>query len=434
MSLIAFWALAVGMLLIAMTLLGSTVERLPVSPAILYLATGYLFGMVGPAFPGLDPIADAAALEVLAEVAVTVSLFAVGLRLRVRLFQPVWRVPVRLALHAMLLTVALLVVATLALTDMPLAMAVILSAILAPTDPVLASEVQIERPGDRDRVRFGLTAEGGLNDGLAAPMVLLGIGLLGSHDLAAFGLRWLLVDVLWLVLAGLAVGWLAGAVIGRLVIHLRSRHRLALGFEEFLAIGLIGFAFGAASVLHCSGFLAVFAAGLALRHFEYRTSLAAGVRHEEVSIEDTAAAADPHRGPAHMTRTLLAFNDQAERIAELGMVLLIGWLLAQVPLLWQGLALAAILLLVVRPIAVALALVGSGVSGAQQRLIAWFGIRGIGTLFYLAYALRTGIDTAYANELVAIVLTVVAVSIVAHGVSATPLMKQYARWQARARS
>ena len=228
-------------------------------------------------------------------------------------------------------------------------------------------------------------------------------------------------------MGGLAIGWLAGALIGRLVIYLRSTHSLAVGFEEFLSIGLMGFAFGAANIAKASGFLAVFAAGLALRHFERRTSTAAGVSHEDVSTEDANAAVDPARGPAHMTQTLLAFNKQAERIAELTMVTLVGGLLARVSPDWQGLGIAAILLLVVRPLAIAIALAGSGVSPAQKRLIGWFGIRGIGTLYYLSYALRTGIAAPYAEELLSIVLTVIAASIVAHGISATPLMERYRR-------
>lgn len=432
MSQIATWSLVIGVLLISMTLVGSAVERLPITPAIIYLAVGYALG--GTRLHALDPIANAALVEALAEVAVAIALFAVGLRLRAPLVQHAWRVPLRLALPGMVLTIALVAVAAQALYGMPIGMALVLAAILAPTDPVLASDVQIDKPGDRDHVRFGLTAEGGVNDGLAAPAVLLGLGVLGLHDLGDFGLRWLLVDVLWLTMAGLAIGWLAGALIGRLVIYLRSTHCLAVGFEEFLSIGLMGFAFGAATLAHGSGFLAVFAAGLALRHFERRTSTAAGVRHEEVSVEDASAAIDPARGPAHMTQALLAFNEQAERIAELAMVMLVGGLLARVSLDWQALGIAAILLLVARPVAVTIALAGSDVSPAQRRLITWFGIRGIGTLYYLAYTLRTGIDMSFAERFLSIVLTVIAVSIVVHGISATPLMEKYRRWHGKGKA
>ena len=117
--------------------------------------------------------------------------------------------------------------------------AILLGAILAPTDPVLASDVQLAHPHDRDRLRFTLTGEGGLNDGTAFPFVMLGLGLLGLHDLGPDGLRWLAVDVVWAVVVGLAIGFALGTLVGRLVVHLRSARREFTGADDFLALGLI---------------------------------------------------------------------------------------------------------------------------------------------------------------------------------------------------
>ena len=126
-----------------------------------------------------------------------------------------------------------------------------------------------------------------------------------------------------------------------------------------------------------------------------------------------------------MTREVEDFNEHLERIAELAVVLVIGALLAQVTFEARYLWLVALLLLVVRPIAVWIGLVGAPVSREQRRLVAWFGIRGIGSLYYLMYAINHGVPEALAEPLLGLTLTVVASSIVLHGISVTPLMSAY---------
>ena len=152
----------------------------------------------------------------------------------------------------------------------------LLGAILAPTDPVLASDVQVANPGDHDRLRFGLTGEGGLNDGTAFPFVMLGLGWLGLHELGEGGWRWWTVDVLWAVAGGLGLGYLLGTLVGRLIIYLRVRHREALGSDEFISLGLIALTYGLALLSLTYGFLAVFAAGLALRRIDETPPAATG--------------------------------------------------------------------------------------------------------------------------------------------------------------
>lgn len=436
MSLLNAWSLTIGAVLVSMVLIGTIVERLPFTPAILYLAVGYAIGAGGIGLHGMQPVADSTLIRVLSEISVAVSLFAVGLKLRVPFSRYAWRVPLLLAAPAMLLTIAVLALATWWLYDLPPAMALVLAAILAPTDPVLSGDVHVERPGDRDYVRFGVTAEGGLNDGLAMPAVLLGLGWLGLGGASRqswpdFTLHWLLWDVVWLPLGGLAIGWCVGLLIGRLVIHLRGRHHLAVGLEEFLGFGVIALSFGAAGWVHASEFLSVFAAGLALRSLERQASATVGISLEQVSIDDKEAAIDPDRTAAHMTQSLLAFNTQVEHIAELALVMVVGGLLASVELEWRAFALAAFLFAIARPLAVAATLAGTATLPAQTRLIAWFGIRGIGSLYYLAFVVEAGLAEPWASRLAAIVLTVIAVSIVVHGITATPLMQRYYRWQKR---
>jgi NhaP-type Na+/H+ or K+/H+ antiporter len=354
----------------------------------------------------------------------------------------------------MTITVGLVALAGVTLLSLPLGAAVLLGAVLAPTDPVLASDVQVEHPTDRDRLRFGLTGEAGLNDGTAFPFVLLGLGLLGLHDLGPFGWRWVAIEVLWAGLAGLGIGAVLGTLVGRLVLFLRREHREAVGWDDFLALGLIALAYGAALLVHAYGFLAVFAAGLALRRVESHageTSADSLPEPEQVMREaartsgqsgqsgqtepaSPALATNPATAPAYMAQAVLGFNQQLERITEVAVVLTLGALLTRPMLSPHVLWFAPLLFLVIRPLAVAVGLFGTRTAPQQFVLLAWFGIRGVGSLYYLMYALQHGLADASADlarEVTALTLCVIAVSVVVHGISVTPLMTRYARWQER---
>jgi len=262
---VSFWAIILGVLLIAMVLSGTLLKRLPLSTAILYLMAGFILGPAGWGILALNPLNHAAFLERATEVAVLISLFSVGLKLGLPLSNRHWLLPLRLAFISMTITVALIALTGTLLLDLPMGAAVLLGAILAPTDPVLASAVQVESSSDRDRLRFSLTGEGGLNDGTAFPFVMLGLGLLGLHNLGTGGWRWLAMDVVWATTGGLLIGGILGALIGKLVVYLRTRHQESVGLDEFLALGLIALAYGVSVLAQAYGFLAVFAAGLALQ-------------------------------------------------------------------------------------------------------------------------------------------------------------------------
>lgn len=432
----ALWYLIVGAVFGLMALAGSYLRRLPLSTSLLYLLVGVGIGPAGLGLLRLDPLGDAKLLEHLSEVAVIVSLFTCGLKLRAGLRDPIWRIPARLAFVSMAITVALVAAAGLLGLGLPLGAAILLGGILAPTDPVLASDVQVERPTDQDRLRFGLTGEAGLNDGSAFPVIMLGLGLLGLHELGALGWRWLAVDVVWATAAGLGSGWLLGQLIGRLVVHLRRAHRAALGLDDFLALGLIALAYGLAHVIHAYGFLAVFAAGLALRHIELEADAdkePAISELEAVEGSESELATHEELAPAYMAKAVLGFNEQLERIGEVAMVVILGSLL--VPLLADAppalLWFIPLLFLAIRPAAVFLGLLGSQTGPAQRSLIGWFGIRGIGSIYYLMYAITHGVEGALAEQLVAITAVTIAASIVVHGISVTPLMERYGRLAAR---
>lgn len=426
------WFVAAGVLLVTMALAGSLLKRLPLTPAMFYLAVGIGLGPLGLGLMNPDPIAHAVLIERFSEVLVLVSLFVAGLKLQAPLSDGRWRLPVRLATVSMLVTVGLITLVGTLLLGLPLGAAVLLGGILAPTDPVLASDVQVGDSDDRDRLRFGLTGEAGLNDGTAFPFVMLGLGLLGLHDLGEWGWRWLLVDVLWSTVGGLAIGALAGMLVGRLVIYLRREHREAVGTDDYLALGLIALAYGAALLAHTYGFLAVFAAGLALSRVESRQGSEPEASEKvkeagDAAPDDEELASDPQHGPAYMTRAVLGFNEQLERIGEMAVIVLLGGLLAPRLFTLDTLWFIPLLLLGIRPLAVLLGLRGARVGPLQHRLIGWFGIRGVGSIYYLAYAIVHGLPQNLADPLLALTLTTMTVSIVVHGVSVTPLMRNYRR-------
>ena len=425
----ALGAFIIGVLLIAMTMGSSFLSRLPLNAAMLYLCVGVAVGPMGLGLLQLDALENKVMLERLTEIAVLISLFTAGMKLELPLRDRRWRIPVQLATVSMILTVAAVTALGVYGLGLSLGAAVLLGAILAPTDPVLASDVQVSNPGDRDRLRFGLTGEGGLNDGTAFPFVMLGLGLLGVHELGEAGWRWWTVDVLWAVAGGLGLGYLLGTLVGRAIIYLRMRHREALRSDEFIALGLIALAYGAALLCHTYGFLAVFAAGLALRRIDEGSSVAPAA---QVQVQDAASELSPDEqaasgaeAPANMMNAVQRFNSQLESFAEVGIVLAVGVLLATVEFERDVLWFVPVLFLLVRPLAVYTGLIGTQVSGSQRNLMSWFGIRGIGSLYYLLYAINHDIEPALAERLLSITLAVMVASIVVHGISVTPLMQHY---------
>ncbi len=414
--------LVLGALLVAVSLSHSYIARLPLSAAMLYLLVGLGLGPLGLDLLRLDPLDDSRLLERLTEVAVVVSLFVAGMKLDLPLRDRRWRLPLLLATLSMLVTVAAIAAIGVWLLGLPVGVAVLLGAILAPTDPVLASDVQLTQAGDRDRLRFALTGEGGLNDGTAFPFVMLGLALLELHPRGEVGwLTWATVDLIWASVAGIAIGGLLGAGVGRAVLHLRRHHREAWGSDEFISLGLIALSYGAALLAQGYGFLAVFAAGLALGRID-RAEQEVAHQHHETPAE--------HAEPANATpmAAVQQFNLQLERVAEVSVVLAIGLLLAHVDFMLQALWFVPLLFLVIRPASVwmLLALLPSGtVRRPQPAFMAWFGIRGIGSIYYLMYAISHGLSVQDATPLVSLTITVVVSSMVAHGVSVTPLMHRY---------
>ena len=438
------WFIAVGLLLVSLAFVDPFFQRLPVSVSALYLAVGLLLGPGGLGLLSWDIVREARLFEHVTEVAVIVSLFTVGLTMRRSLKDRVWLLPVRLASITMVLTIAAIAAIGTVLIGLPLGAAVLLGAMLAPTDPVLASDVQLRHPTDQDELRYSISGEAGLNDGTAFPFVMLGLGLLGLHPNSEAGLlhlwadgpftllHWLGWDVVWAVTAGLLVGGATGWLIGHGALLLQRRTSSAFSLHEFMVLGLIALTYGLAELVYGYGFLAVFAAGYALRYIELRAAEHAPEPAElpavipgqkDADLQDVVA--EPRKAAQFLAVSLLDFNDKLEHLLLAAVVVLVGGVLSMefwsIEILW----LALLVFFVIRPATVLLGLWGSSTSGLQKGLIGWFGIRGIGSIYYLTYAIAQGVSEPLAGRLTGIVLALVVVSILLHGASVTPLMDWY---------
>lgn len=292
---------------------------------------------------------------------------------------------------------------------LPWTAALLLGASLAPTDPVLASDVQVGPPksGEEDEVRFGLTSEAGLNDGFAFPFVNLAIALaLAASTGEPWARDWLVHDVLWEIGMGVAGGWIIGKLFGWLTFHVPAKSRLAQTGDGLIAIAATFVSYGLTEILDCYGFLAVFITALTLRR-----------SHREHAFQ----------------REMHDITEQVERIAMMVVLILFGGALVSgllAPLRWPDAFAALAIILLVRPITGLIGLAGLGAARMEKRTLAFFGIRGVGSFYYLAYALNHA-DFAQAQRLWAIVGLVVLLSILLRGLTVTPVMRLIDRQQGR---
>ena len=284
-----------------------------------------------------------------------------------------------------------------------LGMALLFGAAMAPTDPVLAADVQVGPPksGDEDEVRFGLTSEAGLNDALAFPFVHLAI-LAAAGGLASQGglADWFTIKVGWKLLAGLGAGWLIGATLGYLLF--RSRRGLSKLADGLIALAATLIAYALTEIIHGYGFLAVFVCAVTIRASERDHDF-----HQEMHD----------------------FSDQIERLLMMLLLVLFGGALANgllAALTWSDALIGLAVVFVVRPVAGMIAMLGSGQPMRERLLLAFLGIRGVGSIYYVAYGLNHG-DFGDSERLWAVVGFIILVSILVHGVTATPLLERLTR-------
>ncbi|MDQ3734576.1 MAG: cation:proton antiporter [Actinomycetota bacterium] len=350
----------------------------------------------------IAPLRDATLIEHLSEFAVIVALFGTGLRLERALHPSKWGAVGRLLGIVMPLTIAAVALFGNQVMGLSLGAAIILGAALAPTDPVLAGDIGVGPPGDEDEhePRFAVTSEAGLNDGLAFPFVFLGAYVAAEGGTDWIG-EWLAADVVYAILAGLAIGAAGGWLIAANIVRLRDRRLVTDALDGWIAVAAVLLIYGLAELAGTYGFLAAFAAGVGFRRYEHG--------HE-------------------INRRVHDGAEVVEKFCELGVILLLGSMvnLAGLSYLgWAGWLLVPVLLFLIRPLATAVAFLGSPLPANDRIFMAWFGVRGIGSLYYVAVALGLGIlSVEESRSLFWTVTACVIVSIVLHGVTAAPLSRR----------
>ncbi|MCV3216256.1 sodium:proton antiporter [Plectonema radiosum NIES-515] len=404
--------LFIGLLLLLVTLGSGFISRLPLSFALIYLVVGIL---VGPYGLGLIKLRqgdafNAEVLERLTELVVIVSVFGCGLKIVRPLRLKAWDITTRLIVFLMPISIFGLAVVGKLFLGMNWGEAILLGAILAPTDPVLASEVQLTDTNDEDELRFGLTSEGGLNDALAFPFVYFGIHALKDDNWNNWFKQWVAVDLIWAIASGILMGIIVAKAVVWFDKKIQKRHRVDETMEDFVAISTILLTYSLTEIVNGYGFLAVFVAGLVVQR-SYNS---------DKPLEQ------------------LAFVEQIEKLLEVGTILILGTILLFKPMLdyaYQSLLVIVFLFFVIRPVGAWISTIGKRSSNSRHQrmdsrtrwLFGWFGIRGVGSLYYLAYAFGNGLKGELGEQIGWITYTTIVVSVIVHGVSSTPLMNWYER-------
>lgn len=429
------WTAASGALLLLMSLSYGWINRSVVPLFGLYLLVGIVCGPWVLNLLKIDIVKYSTIIAHVSEVAMAASLFMTGLKIRMPFRSAGWKMGMLLAGPAMLLTVGGIVLCAHYLFGLTWPVSLALAAIVAPTDPVLASLIAINDASDDDSLRLSLSSEAGLNDGTALP--LLALALLfsnGSGDVTTDQLtHWFTTEVVWALVAGVLIGYLLGYAVGLMATHFRYAQRESAP-SDFIALSLIALSYAIALSLGASGFLAAFAAGIGLRSAELRVQRHFPDKNEGESGNALPAETmvNPHQRHtlAETTRVksiglvigdALSFGDTVERLFAAALIIILGITLAQH---WQpdGLLMAALLFLIIRPLAVYTVTLWTPTAKHQRLAICWLGIRGIGSLNYIAYAWVHGMRGEEANYMMDCALTLVVASVIVHGISANPLM------------
>ncbi|GAA6525267.1 cation:proton antiporter [Intrasporangium sp. DVR] len=422
--------LVAGLALLLAAVLPPVLTRFAVSAPMVLLVLGMAIGLAPlPDGLALDPVDVRPVIQRVTEIAVLVALMGVGLALdrpfsfRDRSSWRAWSATWRLLAIAMPITIAAVALLGWRLGLAPAA-ALLLGAVLAPTDPVLAGDVQVSGPqviddedddiesveeiDEEDEVRFALTSEAGLNDGLAFPFVYAAIFLAVEGPPTEWALRWVAWELVGKIVLGVAVGVVVGWGLAKVAFRAPKRTlRMAEQGEPLLVLAALVTTYGLSEIVGGYGFLAVFACGMALR-----------------------AAERGHEFHATMHQVIENF----ERLLVLMVLLLLGTAMTNgllAPLDWRGVFVAALLVFVVRPLAGVVSLAGwrhrpdasGGMTRWEALATAFFGVRGVGSLYYLAYAAG---QHAFPEErwLWATVALSIALSVFVHGVLATPVMRR----------
>ena len=384
---------AVGLVVILASWVPRLVSRREPAAAPLLLIFGAGASLVLPGVGLLpDPRSAPRAWELVSELTVIVALFGAGLRIDSLGPWRRWMPTARLLGIAMPVTIASVALLGASLAELTLAAAILLGAVLAPTDPVLAGDVQVGPPqeGDEHPVRFTLTTEAALNDGLAFPFVYLGL-LVAAEGTGwtDFLTDWLLLDVVYRIATGALLGWLGGRALGWVLFRLPSETPLAETGSGIIALAGILLCYGSTELAEGYGFISVAVMGLTLRRIE---------EHHAYH------------------RRLHAFSETVEHALTAVLLVALGTMLPRLlsGLDWPLVTIAIVTLLIVRPLAAWFSLWGSGLERSDRAIVSVYGVRGIGSIYYLCYA---GSHIEFRDEaaLWSLVALVILISTIVHG-------------------
>lgn len=398
-----------GALIALVAWLPLVLKRLPLSLPIVCIALGALATMTPLITFDPLPATYPVAAERFTEFVVIIALMGAGLKIDRPFSWRTWGVTWRLLAITMPLSIAAIMLLGIYGLGLSLVGSLLLGAALAPTDPVLASDIQVGPPrsGAEDEVRFGLTSEAGFNDGLAFPFVNLAIALaLANATGEPWLIDWLTYNVAWEIGMGAVVGWLIGKAFGWLTFAIPGKSGLAKTGDGLIALSATLVSYGVTEMIHCYGFLAVFITALTLR--------AAHRNHE-------------------FQREMHDLTEQVERLAMMVLLLLFGASLVTgllQPVVWQDVIAALAVIFVIRPISGLIGMWGTRITPGERASISFFGIRGVGSFYYLAFALNEA-EFSQADRLWGIVGLVALLSILIHGLTVTPLIRLLDRTHGR---
>jgi NhaP-type Na+/H+ or K+/H+ antiporter len=389
-DLLALLALAAAVLVLA-GLTEGFVTRAPLSFPMVFLGLGFLLG-----HRGVIAIAPhSGILEAVGVVTLSLILFLDAVRMKFDRSAKEWLVPALVLGPGTILCLLLVATAAHVLFGTGIAASILLGAILSSTDPVVVRDIVRDTrvPG---AVRQTLKVEAATNDVVVLPVVLITIAI-SKASAATIG-QWVLF-LGKLIVIGPVIGFTVGALGAWLMTQVDRRFEIRREYQALFGMGLVFASYTAAVAAGGDGFLASFAAGAAI------------------------AALD-----LELCDCFLEYGDATAEMIMLFAFILFGSVLSTlvgtVPLA-LGLGLAAFTLFVARPVAVAIVLRRAAVSGSARAFIAWFGPRGLASLLLALLVVQANV--AGGETILAIAGVVVTVSVVLHGISATPLTGLYAR-------
>jgi sodium/hydrogen antiporter len=400
--------LAAGIMALLAAIIPVILKKMHISAPIVYLAIGgiafFVFG-----YHVVKPLQQLEEIKYITEFVILVALTNAGLRIKQPFKWATWKYSFRLLLIAMPLTIIAATFLGWWIMGFAPAAALLFGALISPTDPVLASELQTSDPGEEDtsKIKLGLTSEAGINDGLAFPFTWFAI-LFATNGpdykewLGEWFLHFFLLKIAIGVLAGLLTGWL----LYKLVFTISTKNTIGRISRGILSLSLILLPYAVSEIIGGYGFLAVFFAACIFSDRE---------RHHE-----------------HMNN-LHDFNEELESFVVAIIFISTGVFIAmQYEFLFnlQIIAVSLLMVLVVRPLSGYISLAKTGLNHFQRFALSFYGMRGIGSMFYLAYAL-TAADFEGPKKLIGLTTATIFFSVLIHGITARSVQKRIKKYDSQ---